>query len=276
MYICYLDEAGCTGALPTADSAIQPVFVLGGLIVKQNRIKSITDSLLQLKRKYYPNHLPAGSLYHDWMQAEIKGSSLRNQARSTGRNNRRFAYSVISSALNILSENEVKLIARVYIKAPGSDFNSSSVYTSAVQAICSGFQAFLTQQQSSGLVIADGRNKGKNANVSHSIFTQRYRAGGDPYASLVEVPTFGHSENHAALQLMDFVCSGLLFPIASQICCSSYLTDSTHLSPHYLNLKTRYGQKIKDLQFRYQETNKWLGGITLIDPVNKMNAAAIL
>jgi hypothetical protein len=28
------------------------------------------------------------------------------------------------------------------------------------------------------------------------------------------MPTFGHSENHAGLQLADLVCSALLFPMA--------------------------------------------------------------
>ena len=32
-HFCYLDESGCTGFLPAADSPIQPVFVIAGLII---------------------------------------------------------------------------------------------------------------------------------------------------------------------------------------------------------------------------------------------------
>ena len=34
MYICYIDESGCTGELPDINSAIQPVFVLAGVFIK--------------------------------------------------------------------------------------------------------------------------------------------------------------------------------------------------------------------------------------------------
>ena len=80
MYICYLDEAGCTGALPSASSPIQPVFVLGGLIVDQQCVKTMTADLLVLKQRFFPNLLPAVSLYHDWMAAEIKGADIRKMA----------------------------------------------------------------------------------------------------------------------------------------------------------------------------------------------------
>lgn len=276
MFVCYIDEAGCTGALPDASSPIQPVFALAGTFVKESHVKSLTNDLIQLKQKFFPKQLPAGSLYHDWMTVEVKGSSLRNMARSNSRNDRRFAYMVIGSALDILEKYQVKLVGRVFIKPIGGQFNGSAVYSSTVQGICKSFQRFLATKSDTGIVIADSRNKPKNANVSHSIFTQRYSAGGDPYARLVELPTFGHSDNHAALQLTDLLCSALLFPIAAQVCASSSLTDQTHCSHHYLNLKARFGERLKDLQYRYQNGNGWWeGGVTLADPISKLNASAL-
>lgn len=276
MHICYLDESGCTGTLPSPNSQIQPVFVLGGVFLDERSIKPLTGDLLALKQRFYPKLLPAAALYHDWMAAEIKGSDIRKKARSTNRNERRFAYMVIDSALKILEDHNAMVMARIYVKLAGVKFNGPAVYTSTVQAVCAGFEEFLTMNKSLGLVIADSRTKGKNAIVSHSIFTQRFKAAGDPYPSLAEVPTFGHSDNHAGLQMMDFVCSALLFPIAAQVCCSGHMTDLTHLSAHYDNLRIRYGERLKKLQYRYQDMEgKWRGGITLVDPVNKFNAATL-
>lgn len=52
--------------------------------------------------------------------------------------------------------------------------------------------------------------------------------------------------------------------------------DLTQVSPHYANLQTRYGERIKNLQYRYQDAAwKWRGGITLIDPMNKLNATSL-
>lgn len=271
MYICYIDEAGCTGAIPDPTSSIQPVFSIAGIFVNQSKLNSLTNDLLQLKQNFFPNRLPSGSQYYDWMAVEIKGAELRRQARNTSRNDRRFAYMVIGRALEILENHSVKLVGRVYVKKIGEQFNGAAVYTKSVQSICESFQEFLVRMHSSGIVIADSRNKPKNANVAHSIFTQRHRAIGDPYSHMVELPTFGHSDNHAGLQFADLLCSSLLFPIAAQVCISPHLTNQLHCSPHYLNLKSRYGERIKNLQFRYQDpsTTYWYGGLKLSDPMSK-------
>lgn len=275
MHICYIDEAGCTGVLPAADSQIQPVFVLGALFVDDRRIKPMTAALLDLKRKFFPNALSQESLRHDWMAVEIKGSDLRKKSRS-GRNARRFAHMVIGRALSILEDNEVKLVGRVYVKPVAGDFKGAAVYTSSVQGTCASFQEFLVSAGSTGLVIADSRNKPANSNVSHSVFTQRHSAGGDPYSRLIEVPTFGHSDNHAGLQFSDLVCSSLLFPIAAQACCSARMIDQTHLSEHYLELREQFGTRLKHLQYRYQDhAGRWRGGLTLVDPAGKRGARVL-
>jgi len=46
-----------------------------------------------------------------------------------------------------------------------------------MQDICSHSQKYLCSVDDRALVIADSRNKPKNAGVSHSIFTQKYKAG---------------------------------------------------------------------------------------------------
>lgn len=274
MYVCYVDEAGCTGALPDKHSAIQPVFTLAGLFVPQTAIRAMTNDLITLKQRWFPSLVPAGSHYHDWMIAEVKGSDIRRKARSAARNDRRFAYGVIQDAMNILSKHDAKMVGRVYIKPIGGAFAGVSVYSSAVQRICTDFQHFLGSKQTRGVVIADSRNKAKNSPISHSIFTQSYSAHGDPYPSIVEVPTFGHSDNHAGLQLTDIICSSLLFPIAAEVCCRPHMADMTHCHEQHATLRTRYGTALKDLQYRYcTQGNQWHGGISLSDPINRFKAS---
>jgi hypothetical protein len=197
-------------------------------------------------------------------------------ARSTERNERRFAYSVIHETLAILTRCNAKLVGRVFAKQIGSPFDGTSVYSSSVQRICSDFQHFLASQNIQGAVIADSRNKAKNANISHSIFTQMFSAGGNPYANLVEAPTFGHSDNHAGLQLTDMICSALLFPIAAEVCCLPHMTDLTHCHAQHATLRSRYGASLRGLQYRYSPTpGIWTGGISLSDPMNNHRAEAL-
>ena len=269
MYVCYIDEAGCTGELDGPGSAVQPAFVLNGVFVPARRLESLTRGWIQLKQVYFPNRLPHGSSIHDWMIAEVKGSDIRRMARGSTRNERRFAHQVVGSALNLLERNGASVVGRVFVKPIPGAFDGTAVYTSSVQFVCRSFQLFLQQNDDVGIVIADSRNKGKNTNVAHSIFTQRYAAAGDPYDRIIEMPTFGHSDNHAGLQLADIFCSTLLFPIAVQRCASHVLTDQTHCSPHYERLVDRFGGRLQELQFRFRDaTGYWHGGVSLTDRVS--------
>lgn len=276
MYVCYIDEAGCTGELPAANSSIQPVFAILGLVLPQAQVPAVTRQLISVKQRFFPSRLPPGSLYHDWMGLEIKGADIRRMARSTARNERRFAYGVVQECLGILTAHDAKIFGRVYAKPIGGAFDGTSVYTSSVQRICTDFQHLLSHAGSPGLVISDSRKKFQNAGVSHSVFTQMYSASGNPYPNLIEAPTFGHSDNHAGLQLADMVCSALLFPIAAELCCLPHMQDLTHCHAQHVTLRTRYGQTLQNLQFRYvNAVGKWKGGISLSDPLNGHAAAAL-
>lgn len=276
MYVCYIDEAGCTGELDGPGSAVQPAFVLSGLIVPARRIEGLTRSWIQLKQTYFSKRLPQGSSIHDWMITEIKGSDIRRMARGTARNERRFAHQFVGSALDILERHEACFLGRVFVKPIPGGFDGTAVYTSSVQAVCRGFQVCLHQNNDIGIVIADSRNKGKNTNVSHSIFTQRYAAAGDPYHRIIEMPTFGHSDNHAGLQLADVVCSTLLFPIAVQRCAARVLTDHTHCSPHYERLADKFGERLQALQYRFRDsTGYWHGGVSLTDRVSQQPSTVL-
>ncbi len=64
-----------------------------------------------------------------------------------------------------------------------------------------------------------------NSAMAHSIFTQKFKATGDSYGRMLEMPTFGHSENHVGLQLADLLASGLLFPMASHCYCTGHVQN---------------------------------------------------
>ena len=85
-----------------------------------------------------------------------------------------------------------------------------------------------------------GFNKSKNLRVSHSIFTQKFGAAPN-YQRLVELPTFGHSDNRTGLQICDIVCSGLLYPIACYAYCAGHV-NNVHVQPRAAWLRHRHGR----------------------------------
>jgi len=141
-----------------------------------------------------------------------------------------------------------------------------STYTFSTQAICTTFNHMLFSHNKTGVVICDSRAHPQNARVSFSIFTQKYKALGDPYPRIVEMPAFGHSENHAGLQVCDIICSALLFPIAAYSFCTGYVTN-VHVDQGFKSLKARYGVALHDMQYRYLEAGSThrSGGLTVSD-----------
>src|SRR5262249_20006726 len=147
--------------------------------------------------------------------------------------------------------------------------------TSSVQAIFTYFQKFLEETNGMGLVIADSRSKAKNANLSHSIFTQKFSSKGDKYSRILEMPSFGHSENHVGLQLSDLLCSALLFPIAANSVWEGQV-HSVHVRPEFRRLKERYGKRLKGLQYFFRDdTGRKRGGITVDDKLTRRSSSGL-
>lgn len=263
MYACYVDEAGCTGTLPSAISNIQPVLVIAGILIEQSQLTHVTRRFLSLKAQFFP-HLVRSNQLLDRILVEIKGSQLRKDVCNASRKARRRAVGFMDKVVELLEQYRVRLIGRVWVKPIGGPFDGRAVYTSSIQSLCAAFESFLGHEPAAGFMIADSRNKPGNAIVSHSVFTQKYKATGDAYPHLLEMPTFGHSENHAGLQWADFVCSSLLFPMATFSYCLGHLT-STHVRPQYRLLKERYGMRLSQMQYRYRDPSRWRGGIIVSD-----------
>jgi hypothetical protein len=202
----------------------------------------------------------------DWVLAEIKGADVRRAARASGRRRRRHAIGFLDQFLSILEHHDLKIVGRVWVKEIGPPIDGRAIYTSSIQAICTSFQAFLAQRNDLGLIIADSRTKPQNATVAHSIFTQKFKGTGDDHARVIEMPTFGHSENHVGIQIADLLASAILFPMATYSYCTGYVTNM-HVQPGFREIRDRFGLRVMRLQYRFHDANagRWRGGITVAD-----------
>lgn len=274
MHIFYIDDAGCTGVLPSSTSEIQPVFCLSGIILKQSDLESFTTDFLGLKSKFFPGLTPSSGEFLDWIKVEIKGSELRRQIRDGNRDERRHALGFMDKSLYLCEKYHAKILGRIYVKGIGVAMNGTALYSAAVQLLAKHFQNFLVQNDSYGLMILDSRNKPKNANVSHSIFTQKFKSSGDAYDRLLEMPLFVHSDNQAGIQVADLICSGFLFPMAAYVYCLGYI-NSVHVSMKYHKIRDLFGARLKRLQYRFSEIDHstqrpiWKGGIVTADGIKK-------
>jgi hypothetical protein len=191
------------------------------------------------------------------------------------RNQRRHSLGFLDKLFTLLEANHVKLVSRVWVKPLGKPFGGTAVYTSSIQWLYSTFEQYLHTENSLGFAIADSRDPWKNSNVAHSVFTQKFRASSPVYQRVLELPTFGHSENHACIQICDLVCSALLYPIAANVYCSGHVRN-LHVQPGASTLKAAFGNRLQALQYRYQSPlGKWSGGIVVSDPLGQRNASLL-
>lgn len=264
-HLCYIDEAGCTTTLPASETDIQPVLVITGLVIDAAKVRELTLRNLELKRRYFPKRFGKGNHQLDDVLAEIKGSDLRSTIRKHGAH-AEATLKFIDGTLDLLHAIEARLFATMWIKGIGKPIDSRAIYTSSIQATCRNFAAFLDRHNDTGFMIADSRTPALNTQVSHSIFTQKYRAKGDPWGRLLDLPTFGHSNNHVPLQITDLLCSTLLFPMATATYCAGHIKGK-HVRGRDNFIKRRYASRIKALQYRYKDMDSGQpsGGIFVND-----------
>jgi hypothetical protein len=274
MQICYVDESGDTRDLDTATSPIAPVCVILGVVFDQAVLHGLTSEFITLKRNAFPN-LPVHPkhLRLAWVLPEIKGADLRRAMR-TGepRRNRRHTIYFLDRFMQLLEDYQAKIFGRVWVKEVGGTCNGQAVFGSSMQALCGYFQQYLEEQDQLGFVIADSRTPTENAAVSMSIFTQKYKVEGDGYDRVLEMPTFGHSQNHVGIQIADLLGSALVFPMATAAYCLGTV-QNIHVDPNFGRLIERYGSRLSALQFRYRdENNKRCGGLTVNDRIGQKHS----
>jgi hypothetical protein len=212
----------------------------------------------------------------DCIKQEIKGAEIRNSLKKN-RNKKRRALIFIDDILRILEKYNTAIIGRVWIKPLAGSFKGKAIYTSSVQGIATCFQLFLVDRGNHGIIVADSRDPLGNINVSHSIFTQKYKPGRDPFDRILEMPLYGHSDNHAMIQLADLLVSAIIFPISTRVFCSGYLTNTMHHHAEFLYIRTLFGARLENLQYRFTDssTGRNSGGIIVSDPLGRQNGSKL-
>lgn len=279
MRICYIDESGDGRRPNQSHPHVPPAFVICGLVVESNEVVDLTTVFLEIKKRFHPGK--AGFEHLDGILSEVKGSDIRRDIRSNSRRRKRAAIGFLDQITKLLSAHGAGIVGRVWIKDPftstahPSAAAERSMYTYSVQDIVKHLQRDLARRSVPGLVICDSRSSSQNANVAHSVFTKMFKQSGNAYPNIVEMPVFGHSKNHAGLQLADLITSALVFPLACRTYCQGYMTGP-HVDPAYDVLKTRFGPWLRHHQIRYTNTDgKWVGGLTVSDPVGSRSGAAL-
>jgi hypothetical protein len=161
----------------------------------------------------------------------------------------RAAIGFLDRTLDLCDQFDLGTAARVWVKSPGDHFNGRSVYTSTIQWLCARFCADLDAVNSMGLVVVDHRNPKSDSIVAHSVFTQRIKPA-SAYSSLVEIPVFAQSDNHAGIQIADVLVSGILTPV----CCRHFLKgrlDNIHAADTPDVMVERFSPRLKTLFERF-------------------------
>jgi uncharacterized protein DUF3800 len=276
--VCYVDESGDTRNLPTAPphGGVTPVLVVAAVVVDQRLLESLTREFIRIKAQFYPGLVAGTATRLERILPEIKGADIRRALRSTAqRRNRRQALGFLDALLGLLEYHDARTFGRVWVKPVGGPCDDRSIYTFSVQDICADFQNLLESAGDTGLVIADSRSPTPNAWVAHSVFTQKFKTDGDRYPRLLEMPTFGHSQNHAGLQVADLVSSALLFPMATRCYCYGNV-HNVHVDKGFEVLGPRYGSRLRSMQHRYEDDNgRRRGGLTVSDPDGKRGGGAL-
>lgn len=276
MQICYVDEAGDTGAFDPTNPLSQPVLVLTGVFIRQEQLAQLTRDVMLLKQRFFPNRKNIAPHWHDWLQVEVKGADLRRIIRDGAANEQRRVLRFLDQLLRLLERHGIQLTSRIYLKTALNGFDGTTTYSSAVQRFVETFEHRLAESSDTGIMILDSRNKGKNARVAHSVFTMKFRSGGTEYDRLSELPLFGHSECHALIQVADWISSALLFPMAVITYCPELVGTSAHVFPQFEIVRGKFGQRIKALQYRYEGVgNRKFGGITVLATGKDIQRTAI-
>jgi hypothetical protein len=275
--MCYVDEAGDTRPLLHAAARETPVCVVLAVVVDQAALRHLTYEFITLKKTTHPN-LPVPNTHRlSWVLPEVKGADLRRALRTGAqRRNRRHAIYFLDRLITMLEDYRAKIFGRLWVKGIGTPCDGVALYSSSMQAICGDFQRYLVELDQLGFVIADSRTPAANVNVSHSVFTQKFKVDGDEFDRILEMPTFGHSENHVGIQIADLVGSALLFPMATYRYCLGHV-QSVHVDQNFGHLTSRYGARLRALQYRYHDAadGRWRGGITVDDRIGHQSGGLL-
>jgi len=247
MLTCFIDESGCPGRLPSLESQVQPLLVIAGIAVDASAIGPISRQFARLTQRYRHGESRPHDICSDLQSELIKGAEVRRAFRSNMAAAELKEQPLLDSVLSLLRTHEAKLYGMVMLKEPGADFDGRAVYGQGLTDVVTAFHRTLECQQTNGTVIADFREAQLNGRVSADLMTAKLGPAGDQLPRFLYAPTFGNSEVHAPLQLVDLVCSAVLWPIAAWRF-RDRLAGSPHVSPTAdACIRRRYRRRLADL-----------------------------
>lgn len=273
MRLCYVDESGTADTLVEADGAQQPVIVIAGVSLSECDLTKITHDWISLKKRFDPVLAKSGHGWLDAILAEVKGANLRKGFRDTASVRRRKrAIGVVDGTLKLLEKYDARILGRVWMKRLEAENNDMGIHASSLQFICGAFDAGLPPDER-GMVVVDSQTYQHNHRLAHSIFTQRF--GKHPkHEGLVDLPVFGHSDNHAGLQIADLLSSAILAPIACAVYAGGYSSWNTHCQSAYLDIRERFGARLGALTYSWKHpvSGKSCPSVIVNDPISKRGA----
>lgn len=273
MRLCYVDESGTAEMLVDPDPDQQPVIVIAGVSLPECELTKITHDWIALKKRFEPVLARSGKGWLDAILHELKGANLRKGFRTSASvRQRKRAIGVIDGTLKLLEEYDAKILGRVWMKKLDTENNDMGIHASSLQFICRGFDASLPKDER-GMVVVDSQIYQHNHRLAHSLFTQRF--GQRPkHLGLVDMPVFGHSDNHAGLQIADLLCSAILAPIASAVYAGKYEKWNKHCQSGYLDIRERFGGRLGALTYKWKspKTGKKCPSVIVNDPISKRGA----
>jgi hypothetical protein len=268
MHVCYFDESGDTRALPegNTDVTLPKVFAFAGVSFNARENGAINRELISLKSAFLgDSQLQHAHDHGHEVVPEVKGKDLRLAADGE---RREAAFTFIDGVFGLVKAHDTKLHGRVFIKVAGEESKGEEHYNRAVQLACTRFQERLDAIDHKGVVIIDNRHPHANEQVAHAIYLNKFRNEADHYPRIVDLPTFGQSQNHAGLQLADIMCELLV---------STALTNFFGAEGARRELAVRYAPSLQELQSRYVDRpEKTIDGITVATLSGKLISPAEL
>ncbi len=270
MQLCYVDESGTAELLTRADGQQQPVVVIAGVTLPEVHLASITQEWIDVKTRFYPALATRGHGWMDAILADVKGAKLRSGFRdgATGRR-RKQAIGFVDHTIRLLERAGGRVIGRVWIKELDKSADDMAIHSSSLQFISSAFDASLPDGER-GMVVVDSQTYQHNHRLAHTMFTGRFSKS-PRYTNLGDIPVFGHSDNHAGLQIADILCSTVLAPVGCAVYASSYSGWNQHCHSSFLDIRDRFGERIERLTFEWSnpKTGKPTSSVIVSDPLGK-------
>ena len=224
-HICHVDESGDFGALKSADAGAQPTLVVAGLIVPDKRLARMEAEFLNLRKTSEFLKSRRSALNLASFPLEDKGKDMFRWAlRSRDAEWQSAALLVLGLTLDLLERAEARVAGCVHLKPADGEFDGRREYASSVLSIAANFRRI--PGAGNGRIICDEQQQAKS--VVRRLFRRRQ----------LPSPEFCNSGEIAGLQLADWICSGIIAPLAAAACFDKHdLPGSKHVAARYLALR---------------------------------------